>query len=115
MGRVAVQSNKSIQRLGKLVYQSRGPFVVVKDTGHSSYFSRRYGKPDEPLSKYMTQDLYMLPPTILPCEHLDTPDMRYLNIDFAPKNHPFANTLDIESYNTLWFEDIPPLRTPTFI
>lgn len=63
----------------------------------------------------MTEDLYMLPPAILSCEHLDTPDMRYLNSDFAPIKHPFDNTADIESYNTSWFEDQPPSRVPTFI
>ena len=114
MGRVAVQSKKSIQRVGKLVYQSKGPFVVVEDTGNDAYLVRRYGKPNGPLMKYMTQDLYLLPPTILPCEHMDTPDMRYLNSDFAPQNQPFGD-LDIESYNTHWFENEPPSRVPTFI
>ena len=63
----------------------------------------------------MTQVLYLLLPTILPCEHLDTPDMRYLNSNFSPKNHPFANTLDIESYNTHWDDSKPPSSVPTFI
>ena len=88
--------------------------MVIEDTGNSAYNVRRYGKPDGPLYKYMTQDLYLLPPTILPCEQMDTPDMRYLNSDFAPRKQPFDN-LDIESYNTKWFDDAPPSQVPTFI
>ena len=37
MGCVAVQSKKSIQRVSKLVYQSKGLFVITKDTGNSTY------------------------------------------------------------------------------
>ena len=57
----------------------------------------------------------MLPPAIFPCEHLDTPDIRYLNSEFAPIKNPFDDTADIESYNTSWFKDQPPNRAPTFI
>ena len=74
--------------------------MIVEDICHSSYLVRRYGNPNSSLCNYMTQDVYILPPTILPCEHLDTPDMRYLNSDFAPKHHPFVNALDVERYNT---------------
>ena len=91
-------SKKSAQRAGKLVYQSKGLFIIVKDTGHSNLV-RRYDKTNSSLRKYMTQDLYILPPNF-PCKHLDTPNVMYLNSDFAPKNRPFANTLDIASYNT---------------
>ena len=97
------------------VYQSKGISIIVNDTWQSAYLMRRYGKKNSSLRKFMTQVLYLLLPTILPCEHLDTPDMRYLNSDFAPKNHSFANTLDIESYNTHWYDDKPPSRVPTFI
>lgn len=69
MGRVTEQSKKSTQRVGKLVYQSKGPFIIVKDTGHSSYLMRRCGKPNSSLRKYMTQYLYLLTPTILLCEY----------------------------------------------
>jgi len=63
----------------------------------------------------MTQDLYMLPPTILPYEQMDTPDLRYINSDIAPVKQPFKDTLDIESYNTHWYENEHPSRVPTFI
>ena len=70
MAKVAVQSKKSAGRVAKLVYQSKGPFVVVETTGFSSYQVRRYGKPNSALRKFMTEDLYMLPPAIMPCEKL---------------------------------------------
>ena len=35
--RVAVQSKKSAERVAKLVYQSKGSFVVVEPVGFSSY------------------------------------------------------------------------------
>ena len=88
---------------------------MVKATGFSSYMVRRYAKPERSLRKFMTEDLYMLPPAIFPCEHLDTPGMRYINSDFAPIKHPFDNTVDIESYNINWYDDKPPSRAPTFI
>jgi len=75
MAKVDVQSKRSVGWIAKLVYQSKGPFVVVEDTGFSAYMVRRYGKPDSALRKFMTEDLYMLPLAILPCEHFDTPDM----------------------------------------
>ena len=89
--------------------------MVVEDTGCSSYMVRRYGKSDSALHKFMTKDLYMLPPAILPCEHLDTPDMRYLNSDFVPIKHLFENTADIERYTLSWFKDQSPSCAPTFI
>lgn len=115
MGRIAVQSKSETGTVQKLVYQIRGPFVIVGDTGHSSYLVQRYGNPNSALQKFMTEDLYLLPPQILPCEHMDTPDMRYLNADFAPLQHPFGKVFDIEAYNNAWFDDKPPSRPPEFI
>ena len=89
--------------------------MVVEDTGFSAYMVRRYGKPDSALRKFMTEDLYMIPPAILPCKHFDTPDMRYLDSNFFPIKHPFDNTADIECHTTSWFKDQPPGRVPTFI
>ena len=88
--------------------------MPVKGTGFSACMVRRHSKLNIVLRKFMTEDLYMLPPAILPCEHLDTPDIQYLNGDFAPIKHPFDNTADIESYNISWFEDQPSSRAPTF-
>ena len=63
----------------------------------------------------MVSDLYLLPPQILPCEHIDTPNLRFLNSDFAPLRHPFGDNFNIESYNTSWFDDAPVSRPPDFL
>ena len=89
--------------------------MVVKDTWNSTYMVRRYGKPHGPTYKYMTQDVYMLPPTILPCKQIDTPNMRYLNSDFTPSKQPFKDTIDIERYNAHWYDYEPLYRTTNFI
>ena len=57
MAKVAVQSKRSEGRVAKLVYQSKGPFVVVEDTGFSAYMVRWYGKQNSALRKFMTEDL----------------------------------------------------------
>ena len=75
----------------------------------------KYGKPQSSLQKFMSADLYLLPPQILPCEHVDTPTLRYLNTDFAPLRHPFGKDFNIESYNTSWLEDKPVSRPPDFL
>ena len=115
MAKVNVKIKRSISRVANLVYQSKWPFVVVKDAGFSAYIVRRYSKPNSALRKYMTEDLNIFPPAILPCEYLDTPDMQYLNSDLSRIKHIFDNTADIENYNISWFEDQPPSREPTFI
>ena len=89
--------------------------MVVEATGFSSHMVSWYAKSEIALRKFMTEDLYMLPPAILPCEHLDTPDMIYINSDFAPTKHPFDHTVDIERYNINWYDDGPSSRAPTFI
>ena len=53
--------------------------MVVEDIEFSAYMVCRRGKPDSDLRKFMTENMYMLHPAILPCEHLVTPDMWYLN------------------------------------
>ena len=115
MGRVAVQSSREKGVIQKLVYQSRGPYVIERVTGYDTYYVRRYGKPQSALQKFMSSDLFLLPPQILPCEHVDTPSLRYLNSDFAPLRHPFSKNFDIESYNTSWFDDQPISRPPDFL
>ena len=52
MAKVSVQSKRSIDQVAELVYQSKGTFVVVEDTGFSAYMVRQYGKPDSSLCKF---------------------------------------------------------------
>ena len=46
------------------------------------------------------------------CVCTDTPDLRCLNINFAPLHNPFVKDFEIESYNTRWFDDEPDSYTP---
>ena len=116
MGRVAVMSKAKEGKVAKLVYQSRGPFIIVEDTGHSSYIVKRYGNSNSlPTFKFLAEDLYLLPRQVLPCDPVDTTDMRYLNTDYAPMKHPFEGSFDIAGYNTRWYDDEPPSRPPEFI
>lgn len=80
---------------------------MINDAGNEAYEVHPHDKPSGALHKFLTEDLYLLPNQTLLCEHLDTPDMRYLNSDFAPVNCPFGN-FDLESYNIAWFDDEPP-------
>ena len=47
----------------------------------------------------MTYDLYLLPPPLKPCEHVDSTDTCYLNQTYAPLVNPLKRALDIELYN----------------
>ena len=115
MARVAVQSNSDKGISQKLVFRSQGPFVIEHVLGADAYRVRRFGKDNGALQKFHADDLYLLPKTILPCEHLDTPDMRYLNTDHPPLHHPLSDIYDIEGYNIAWYDDKPPSRPPDFL
>ena len=60
----------------------------------------------------MAYDLYPLPPSLKPCEHVDYTDTRYLNQMHTPLINPLKRALDIELYNEKWFNK--PLHTSTF-
>ena len=116
MARVAVQSDSCQNKVAKLVYKSRGPYVVVNDTGLGSYACRKYGKPQGTLSKFLTDDLYLLPPQLLPCNEVDMADLRYFNSEFTPSlKHPFFKDFSIEAYNTVWFDDELDTSEPNVI
>eukprot|EP00978_Attheya_sp_CCMP212_P002095 scaffold4330_cov38-Attheya_sp.AAC.3 len=97
---MAVASNATAGIVGKLTYQSRGPFEIVKDLSFSAYTVRSLGKPDATTCKY--------PP-------LDTSDFRYMNSGFSPLLDTLkANPLNIESYNSMWYTTIPCTHPPKF-
>ena len=116
MARVAIQSDSSKNKVAKLMYKSKGPYVIVEDSGTGSYECRKYGKPNGATSKFLTEDLYLLPPQIMPCDEVDTTDLRYLNSDFIPTlKHPFHRDFDVEAYNTDWFEEEPTNSAPEIL
>ena len=60
----------------------------------------------------MATDLYPLPPTLKPCEPVDSSNIRYLNISYSPIVNPLSKPLNIELYNDTWF-DTPPRTSQT--
>ena len=79
MARTAIQSNKQKEKVAKLCYTVRGPYQIIRTTGHGSYFVRKLHRRDSPELKFMAYDLYPLPPSLQSCEPVDTIDTRYLN------------------------------------
>jgi hypothetical protein len=114
MVRVQVQSKASINRVAKLSYRLRGPYVVTQAIGHGAYLLRKWDSPTSPELKYHAEHISLLPPAIRPAEPLDGPDLRYLNSSHAPIPHPLKDSLDIELYNSVWFSNPPDTRPPDF-
>jgi hypothetical protein len=112
MARVQVNSNASTGTVAKLSYRKRGPYEIVEATGFGTYFVRRHGSPTSPLVKYPTQSLSPLPPALLPCTPIDTPDFRYLNHSHAPLPHPLKSPFNIQMYNNMWFKSSLPTDHP---
>ena len=81
--------------------------------GNGSYTDIPFDKPNGAERKFLAQDMYALPPQILPCDQIDLPDLRYLNTDFVPVAHPFKDSFNIESYDSVWFDKQPPSTRPT--
>ena len=59
----------------------------------------------------MAEDLYPLPPLLLPCDPIDGADIRYLNKSHPLITHPFEKKLNIKSYHETHFSS-PHLLTP---
>ena len=73
---IQVQLKLALGEVGKLSYRARGPFQIVEVLGNDSYHVQRYNDTDSSIRKYKGTDQYMLPPSIFPCEPLDTMDVR---------------------------------------
>jgi len=112
MAKVQVNSDASTGTVAKLAYRKRGPYEIIEATGFGAYLVRRHGHPNAPLLKYPTQALSPLPPAILPCTPIDTPDFRYLNHSHAPLIDPLRNPFQIQMYNNMWFPSSLPTDHP---
>ena len=99
MARTTVHSDASSNKVAILSYQVRGPFRIVTCTGQGSYLVRKLYKPDSPKLKFMSIDLYPLPPSLKPCEPVDSSDTRYLNQSYYPIVNLLRKALNIELYN----------------
>ena len=60
----------------------------------------------------MDVDLYPLPPSLKPCEPIDSSDTRYLNQSYSPIVNPLRKALNIEIYNETWFDKPPRTSKP---
>jgi hypothetical protein len=77
--RVQVQSNSSRGIVAKMMYKSKGPFVVMSSLHNGSYMLQRWNAPDSALLKYHSSYMYLLPAGLQPTYPFDTPELRYLN------------------------------------
>ena len=103
MARVQVQSKASINRVGKLTYQQRGPFIVlryIEDMG--KYIVRWLHLPNSEPHEYHAIDLTMVPPRLRPSPPIDTIDHRYLSTDHPTIHNPLRSTFNIKLYNDTW-------------
>ena len=71
-------------------------------------------KPDSPTLKFTAIDLYPLPPSLKPCEYIDSSYTRYLNQSYSPVVNPLSKSLHIELYNETWFDKPPRASKPLF-
>ncbi len=112
MPNVHANSDAATATVAKLAYRKRGPYQVVESTGYGAYLVQRFGSPTAPLLKYPTQALTPLPPALLPCTPLDTPDFWYLNHSHSPLPHPLRSPFNIQMYNNMWFPSSLPTDHP---
>ena len=61
MARIVANSKKKYKIVGKLVYQSREPYIILYRSSLGTYNCRNYGKPTSTIKKFKTKDLYLLP------------------------------------------------------
>jgi hypothetical protein len=113
MATVQVQSDASRNKVAKLSYQRRGPFEVVSHLGNGAYELRSLSRPDAATHKFHSSSISPLPPGLLPCDPIDTSDLRFLNQDSTPSANPLRS-LDIQLYNDVWFDTMPETHPAPF-
>ena len=74
-----IQNDKAIDTVATLCYTARGLFQTIRGTGYDGCIVRKLNKSDSPEFKFMSEGLYILPPSLKPCEPMDGSDPRYLN------------------------------------
>ena len=67
MARTTVQSDKAHNKIAKLCYTVRGPFQIIRGTGRGGYIVRKLNRPDSPEFKFISEDIYILPPSLKHC------------------------------------------------
>ena len=79
MARTSIQSDKVKNKVARLRYAVRGPFQIVWGIGCGRCIVKKLNKLYSPELKFMSEDLYILPPSLKPCEPVDISDTCYLN------------------------------------
>lgn len=98
-----MNSSAANQVVGKLNIKPRGSFRVIENHNIRSNSVQPFDKPDGAIMKCMAYaHMYALPLQNLPCDDVDLPEFRYLNLDFAPVKHLFKDNFNIKSYNSMW-------------
>ena len=62
----------------------------------------------------MAEYLYVLPSKLLPCEHVNEIDARYLNLSHYPVINALENILDIRLYDDTFYLSILSTVPPKF-
>ena len=63
-------------------------------------------KSDGPKLKYMAEELYALPQTLLPCDPVDGSDIRYINHSHPSVHNPLKDVLDVMFYDNIHFRHL---------
>ena len=74
MVRIAIRHEIKKEKVTKLSYTVRNPCQIICNTSHGSYFVIKVHKPDSPELKFMPYDVHPLPPSLKPCEPVNTID-----------------------------------------
>ena len=115
MTRTAIQSDRTKDKVAKLCNAVRGPYHILRSTGHGSYFFKKLYKPDSPeRKKYDIRLVPSLPLSLKPCEPVDTTNMQYLSQLYGPLADPLKKSLRIELYNQKWSNKPLPMHIPPF-
>jgi hypothetical protein len=72
-----------------------------------------WNKDNAPFLKYHGSDMYLLAPGLLPCDPLDTPDLRYLNGSHGIVTNSLEPSLGVTLFNEQWFDGHLPVDDPS--
>ena len=84
MAHVVVQSDTDNNIISKSSNQARRPFIVLENTNRSSYIFKKLDDPSVSKKKFITEELYIFPPCILPCDPIDSFDLWFVNSASLP-------------------------------
>ena len=114
IARTFILSDKKKETVTKLSYAVRGPYQIIHTTNHGNYFVNKLHRPDSSKLKFIPYNFYPLPPSLKPCDSVDTIDTRYLNQTHVPLINLLKKALHIKLYNEKWFDKLLETSIPPF-